>query len=167
MPLPSPLTLPPPFCPPLTPLPSFLFHSCLSPLLLPLLTLPSFLLLSSPFSLPSQDPTALVHSQTFTPQLWGGGPSWASPSVCLSIPSWAPMPSGAWRQGPRSGAQGEAAQSCNNCPRGTRSSFCHVPRGTRASMAHATLRNYKVKFGCGMPRERGEFWGGFSVLYFL
>ena len=102
-----------------------------------------------------------------SPHSSGGGPSWASPSVCLSIPSWAPMPSGAWRQGPRSGAQGEAAQSCNNCPRGTRSSFCHVPRGTRASMAHATLRNYKVKFGCGMPQERGEFWGGFSVLYFL
>lgn len=67
----------------MTPLPSFLFHSCLSPLLLPLLTLPSFLLLSSPFSLPSQDPTALVHSQTFTPQLRGGAQ--LGQPLCLSV----------------------------------------------------------------------------------
>lgn len=162
-PLASPLPThsPPSFLPSLDSpplLPFSLMPVSLSPLLLPLLTLTSFLLLSSPFSLPSQDPTALNFHPTAPAGV--GGPAGPVPlSVC-------PSPAGP-RSLPEPGAQGEAAQSCNNCPRGTCSSFCRVPRGTRASTAHAMLRNYKVKFGCGTPREMGEFWGGFSVLYFL
>lgn len=104
LPLPSPLTLPPPFCPPLTPLPSFLFHSCLS-LCLP--SCPHFSP-SPPFSfspLLSLSPPRTPQLLTFTPQLRGGGPAGPAPlSVCPSPagPRSLPEPGGrAHTVGPR------------------------------------------------------------------
>lgn len=142
-PLPSSLSLPSSFSPSfLSPLWASLLSSfsVLVSLAFPFSLSP---LLSPPFpcsfSSPSQDSTVFVHSQTFTRQL-KGRLSLASPSVCLSIPSWAPTPSreaaNAWRQDPRRGAQGEAAESCNHHPRGTHRSFCLLPKGTRASASH-------------------------------
>ena len=83
----------------------------------------SFLSIFSPLPSPplfflSQDPTALVHSQTFTPKL-----EWVrlGQSLCLSIPSWAPLPflggSKHRRQGPHSGAQREASEPATTAQR--------------------------------------------------
>lgn len=116
-----------------------LFFLYLSPLL------PSSPLLLFPFPGPHSSYTFA----NFHPEARGGRCSRASPSVGLSIPSWAPMSSQEgvskrWRQSPHRGAQREAAEPHTHRLKRAHMSFCLLPKGTQSfclSLPHATLGN--------------------------
>lgn len=132
-PAPPTRALPPPRClfllftlfpvsslPPSSRMPVPVFSPLLSlhPAVFPLPPL-SFLSISPPpHLLPSPSPPPRTPQLSCIHKLSprsSGGPSWASPSVCLSIPSWAPTPSqeaANWEAGPvQLGAQRQASES--------------------------------------------------------
>lgn len=173
-PLPPPLALPPHthssfllfFLPPCLLSTFLLSHSCLFLLLSPFLFLRpdifplfffpfSFLSVFSPLSSPpllflSQDPTALVHSPTFTLR-----PEGAGPSVCLSIPSWAPMPS---QEGASAGGSAHTVG-----PRGRRPSLPPPPRGAGRSFELLPFAQRHGSVGLPLPtpcwERKKPSWG--------